>query len=110
MELVTTILTVILIAVVRAIGVGLNRNDKARSIALTLDSLAKDAVVAAEELGKVTGIDGKEQAREARNILRRGMHQLGFTDVQFEQISNAIKHAWAELKVNGTLDEYKKGE
>lgn len=110
MELLTTILTAVLVAVVSAIGVYLNRNDKARAIALTLDLLAKDAVVAVEKLSTAKVMDGKTQALKARNILEHEMHQLGFTDVQLEQISNAVEHAWAELKSDGTLDEYKKGE
>lgn len=109
MELVSTILTTALVAIVGVVGAYLNRNDRARTIAQVLDLLAKDAVVAAEKLGAVTGIDGKAQAVKARNIVDHEMRQLGFSSVQLEQIANAVEHAWSELTTDGTLDAYKKG-
>ncbi|KRL92311.1 hypothetical protein [Limosilactobacillus equigenerosi] len=95
MELLSTILTAILVAIVGAIGGYLNRNDKARTIALTLDLLAKDPVVSVEKLSSAKIMDGKTQALKAWNILEHEIDQLSFTDVQLEQISNAIEHAWA---------------
>lgn len=109
MELVTTILTAALVAVIGVIGAYLNRNDQARAIAQVIDALAKDAVVAVEKLNLDGKLDGKAQAIKARNIVEHELHQLGFSDVQLEQIANAVEHAWAELTADGTLDVYKKG-
>lgn len=109
MGLVTTILTAVLVAVVGVVGMYLSRNDQARAIAQVINMLAKDAVVAVEKLNLNGKLDGKAQAVKARNIVEHELHQLGFSNVQLEQIANAVEHAWAELTTNGTLDTYKKG-
>lgn len=109
MELFTTILTAVLVAVIGVIGMYLSRNDQARAIAQVIDVLAKDAVVAVEKLNLNGELDGKAQAVKARHIVEHELHQLGFNNVQLEQIANAVEHAWAELTTNGTLDAYKKG-
>lgn len=108
MELVSQILTAVLIAVVGVIGAYLSRDSRAKTIAQVIDFLAKDAVIATEKLSTTTKLDGQAQALKARHILEHEMHQLGFSNVQLEQISNAIEHAWAELKSDGTLDAYTK--
>lgn len=85
-----------------------NKNDKVKQLlnAITsLPDLASQAVIWAEKNGLG---DGKEQFDKAVLKVKNDLNKIGIDDVKQDQIEDAVEHAWAILKNQGTLDLYKK--
>ncbi|WJD84206.1 phage holin [Limosilactobacillus fermentum] len=81
-------------------------NRTAETIVSILPTLAKDAVVAMEQLGAEKAIEGEVKKSHAVQIVKQALSNLGFTNTDETTLKNAIEAAYAQLKADGTLDAY----
>lgn len=84
----------------------LKSNHRAASLIAILPTLAKDAVVAMQQLGVEKAIEGESKKSHAVQIVKQALANLGFTDADETTLKNAIEAAYAQLKADGTLDAY----
>lgn len=84
----------------------LKGNRTAETIVSILPTLAKDAVVAMEQLGVEKAIEGEVKKSHAAQIVKQALDNLGFTNTDEATLQNAIEAAYAQLKADGTLDAY----
>ncbi|MEK1411292.1 oxidoreductase [Limosilactobacillus fermentum] len=84
----------------------LKGNRTASTIVSILPTLAKDAVVAMQQLGVEKAIEGEAKKSHAVQIVMQALASLGFDYTDETTLKNAIESAYAQLKVDGTLDAY----
>ena len=84
----------------------LKSNHRAAALIAILPTLAKDAVVAMQQLGVEKAIEGEVKKSHAVQIVKQALTNLGFTAADETTLENAIEAAYAQLKADGTLDAY----
>lgn len=84
----------------------LKGNRTAETIVSILPTLAKDAVVAMQQLGVEKAIEGEVKKSYAVQIVAKALSDLGFNETNEATLANAVESAYAQLKADGTLDAY----
>lgn len=84
----------------------LKLSHKATSLIAILPTLAKDAVVAMQQLGVEKAIEGVAKKTRAVQIVAKALSDLGFNETNEATLANAVESAYAKLKADGTLDAY----
>lgn len=73
-------------------------NSKANTLLSILETLAKDAVIAARKLGVDKQLSGLQQKSEAVQRVLDKLDSLGFTKADLKLVYDAVEHAYADLK------------
>lgn len=81
-------------------------NKTAQTLVSVLPTLAKDAVVAAQELGVTTYIEGAVKKSKAVVAVKSALEKLGFKSTDEATIKNAVESAYAVATQDGTLAQY----
>ncbi|WP_438439842.1 phage holin, LLH family [Limosilactobacillus fermentum] len=84
----------------------LKGNKMAETIVSILPTLAKDAVVAMQQLGVEKAIEGEARKSHAVQLVMQSLASLGFDYTDETTLKNAIEAAYAQLKADGTLGAY----
>lgn len=84
----------------------LKLSHKATSLIAILPTLAKDAVVAMQQLGVEKAIEGVAKKTRAVQIVAKALSDLGFNETNEATLANAVESAYAKLNADGTLDAY----
>ncbi|WP_322191996.1 phage holin, LLH family [Limosilactobacillus fermentum] len=84
----------------------LKSNHRTAALIAILPTLAKDAVVAMQQLGVTKAIEGVAKKTRAVQIVAKALSDLGFNETNEATLANAVESAYAQLKADGTLDAY----
>ncbi len=105
-DVITAVAVVSLPIIITYLSKWVKGNRTAETIVSILPNLAKDAVVAMQQLGVEKVIKGEAKKSHAVQIVKQALANLGFTNTDEATLQNAIEAAYAQLKANGTLDAY----
>lgn len=105
-DVITAVAVATLPIIITYLSKWLKGNRTAETIVSILPTLAKDAVVAMQQLGVEKVIKGEAKKSHAVQIVKQALTNLGFTDTDEATLQNAIEAAYAQLKADGTLDAY----
>lgn len=105
-DVITTVAAVSLPIIITYLSKWVKGNRTAETIVSILPNLAKDAVVAMQQLGVEKVIKGEAKKSHAVQIVKQALANLGFTNTDEATLQNAIEAAYAQLKADGTLDAY----
>ncbi|MEK1472722.1 phage holin [Limosilactobacillus fermentum] len=105
-DVITAVAAASLPIIITYLSKWLKGNRTASTIVSILPTLAKDAVVAMEQLGVNEAIEGEVKKSHAVQIVKQALANLGFTNTDETTLQNAIEAAYAQLKADGTLDAY----
>lgn len=105
-DVITAVAVATLPIIITYLSKWLKGNRTAETIVSILPTLAKDAVVAMQKLGAEKAIEGEVKKSHAVQIVKQALANLGFTNTDETTLKNAIEAAYAQLKVDGTLDTY----
>lgn len=105
-DVITAVAVASLPIIITYLSKWLKGNRAAETIVSILPTLAKDAVVAMEQLGVEKAIEGEVKKSHAVQIVKQALANLGFTNTDETTLQNAIEAAYAQLKADGTLDAY----
>ena len=105
-DVITAVAVASLPIIVAYVSKWLKGNRTAETIVSILPNLAKDAVVAMQQLGVEKVIKGEAKKSHAVQIVKQALANLGFTNTDEATLQNAIEAAYAQLKADGTLDAY----
>lgn len=105
-DVITAVAVASLPIIITYLSKWLKGNRTAETIVSILPTLAKDAVVAMEQLGVNEAIEGEVKKSHAVQIVKQALANLGFTNTDETTLQNAIEAAYAQLKADGTLDAY----
>lgn len=105
-DVITAVAAVSLPIIITYLSKWVKGNRTAETIVSILPNLAKDAVVAMQQLGVEKVIKGEAKKSHAVQIVKQALANLGFTNTDEATLQNAIEAAYAQLKANGTLDAY----
>lgn len=86
--------------VAQAIGAQLEKHKRAQTIVSLLQPLARDAVIAVEQWNKTAMVDGKSQKGNAVMWVRDNLSELGYDDVDWDMVANAVEGAYKRRKDN----------
>ncbi|WGN89760.1 phage holin, LLH family [Ligilactobacillus faecis] len=103
-DMIVTILTAIITAVIGYCGSYFVKNSRALSMLRALEPLAKDAVVASQKLGVTEYLSGAMKKNHAVQAVVRALLDAGFTVKDEQIIVNAVEQAYA--KQRDLLDQY----
>lgn len=105
-DVITAVAVATLPIIITYLSKWLKGNRTAETLVSVLPTLAKDAVVAMEQLGVEKAIEGEAKKSHAVQIVKQALANLGFTNTDEVTLQNAIEAAYAQLKADGTLDAY----
>ena len=105
-DVITTVAAVSLPIIITYLSKWVKGNRTAETIVSILPNLAKDTVVAMQQLGVEKVIKGEAKKSHAVQIVKQALANLGFTNTDEATLQNAIEAAYAQLKADGTLDAY----
>ena len=103
-DVIVTVLATVLTAVIGYCGHYFVQNNRALTILRALEPLAKDAVVAAQQLGVTEYLTGVAKKNHAVQAVTQALLNAGFTIADEQVIKNAVEKAYAEQKK--LLDQY----
>lgn len=105
-DVITAVAAVSLPVIVAYVSRWLKGNKQAETLVSVLPTLAKDAVVAMQQLGVEKAIEGEVKKSHAVQIVAKALSDLGFNETNEATLANAVESAYAQLKADGTLDAY----
>lgn len=105
-DVITAVAVATLPIIITYLSKWMKGNRTAETLVSVLPTLAKDAVVAMEQLGVEKAIEGEAKKSHAVQIVKQALSNLGFTNMDEVTLQNAIEAAYAQLKADGTLDAY----
>lgn len=105
-DVITAVAVASLPIIITYLSKWLKGNKQAETLVSVLPTLAKDAVVAMQQLGMEKAIEGEAKKSHAVQIVKQALANLGFNDTDEATLQNAIEAAYAQLKADGTLDAY----
>lgn len=105
-DVITAVAVASLPIIITYLSKWLKGNKQAETLVSVLPTLAKDAVVAMQQLGVEKAIEGEAKKSHAVQIVKQALANLGFNDTDETTLKNAIEAAYAQLKADGTLDAY----
>ena len=105
-DVITAVAAVSLPIIITYLSKWVKGNRTAETIVSILPNLAKDTVVAMQQLGVEKVIKGEAKKSHAVLIVKQALANLGFTNTDEATLQNAIEAAYAQLKADGTLDAY----
>lgn len=105
-DVITAVAAVLLPIIITYLSKWVKGNRTAETIVSILPNLAKDAVVAMQQLGVEKVIEGEAKKSHAVQIVKQALANLGFTNTDEATLANAVESAYAQLKADGTLDAY----
>lgn len=105
-DVITAVAAVSLPIIITYLSKWLKGNRTASTIVSILPILAKDAVVAMQQLGVEKAIEGETKKSRAVQVVMQALASLGFDYTDKTTLKNAIEAAYARLKADGTLDAY----
>lgn len=105
-DVITAVAVATLPIIITYLSKWLKGNRTAATIVSILPTLAKDAVVAMQQLGVEKAIEGEVKKSHAVKIVKQALANLGFDYTDETTLKNAIESAYAQLKADGTLDAY----
>ncbi|WP_455419642.1 phage holin, LLH family [Limosilactobacillus fermentum] len=105
-DVITAVAAVSLPVIVAYVSRWLKGNKQAETLVSVLPTLAKDAVVAMQQLGVEKAIEGEVKKSHAVQIVAKALSDLGFNETNEATLANAVESAYAQLEVDGTLDAY----
>lgn len=105
-DVITAVAAVSLPIIITYLSKWVKGNRTAETIVSILPNLAKDAVVAMQQLGVEKVIEGEAKKSHAVQIVKQALANLGFTNTDEATLANAVESAYAQLKADGTLDAY----
>ncbi|PTV36210.1 phage holin [Limosilactobacillus fermentum] len=105
-DVITAVAAVSLPIIITYLSKWVKGNRTAETIVSILPNLAKDAVVAMQQLGVEKVIKGETKKSHAVQIVKQALANLGFTNTDEATLQNAIEASYAQLKADGTLDAY----
>lgn len=105
-DVITAVAVASLPIIITYLSKWLKGNKQAETLVCVLPTLAKDAVVAMQQLGVEKAIEGEVKKSHAVQIVKQALANLGFNDTDEATLQNAIEAAYAQLKADGTLDAY----
>ena len=109
-DVITAVAVASLPIIITYLSKWLKGNRTATTIVSILPTLAKDAVVAMQQLGVEKAIEGETKKSRAVQVVMQALANLGFTNTDETTLKNAIESAYAQLKADGTLDAYPKAK
>lgn len=95
-DMIVTILTAIITAVIGYCGSYFVKNSRALSMLRALEPLAKDAVVAAQKLGVTEYLSGAMKKNHAVQAVNQALLDAGFTVKDKQVVINAVEKAYAQ--------------
>lgn len=105
-DVITAVAVASLPIIITYLSKWLKGNRTASTIVSILPILAKDAVVAMQQLGVEKAIEGETKKSRAVQVVMQALASLGFDYTDKTTLKNAIEAAYARLKADGTLDAY----
>ncbi|MGY0303788.1 phage holin, LLH family [Limosilactobacillus fermentum] len=105
-DVITAVAVASLPIIITYLSKWLKGNRTAETIVSILPTLAKDAVVAMQQLGVEKAIEGEVKKSYAVQIVAKALSDLGFNETNEATLANAVESAYAQLKADGTLDAY----
>ncbi|MEK1377602.1 oxidoreductase [Limosilactobacillus fermentum] len=105
-DVITAVAVASLPIIITYLSKWLKGNRTAETIVSILPTLAKDAVVAMQQLGVEKAIEGEVKKSHAVQIVAKALSDLGFNETNEATLANAVESAYAQLKADGTLDAY----
>lgn len=105
-DVITAVAVASLPIIITYLSKRLKGNRTAETIVSILPTLAKDAVVAMQQLGVEKAIEGEVKKSYAVQIVAKALSDLGFNETNEATLANAVESAYAQLKADGTLDAY----
>ena len=105
-DVITAVAAVSLPVIVAYVSRWLKGNKQAETLVSVLPTLAKDAVVAMQQLGVEKAIEGEAKKSHAVQIVAKALSDLGFNETNEATLANAVESAYAQLKADGTLNAY----
>lgn len=105
-DVITAVAVASLPIIITYLSKWLKGNRTASTIVSILPILAKDAVVAMQQLGVEKTIEGETKKSRAVQVVMQALASLGFDYTDETTLKNAIEAAYARLKADGTLDAY----
>lgn len=105
-DVITAVAAVSLPVIVAYVSRWLKGNKQAETLVSVLPTLAKDAVVAMQQLGVEKTIEGEVKKSHAVQIVAKALSDLGFNETNEATLANAVESAYAQLKADGTLNAY----
>jgi len=97
-DVIVTILSTIITAVITYCGNLLIKNNRALTVFRIIEPLAKDAVVASQKLGVNNYLTGMAKKNHAVQIVTQVLTNAGFTVKDEQVIVNAVEKAFAEQR------------
>lgn len=105
-DVITAVAAVSLPVIMAYVSRWLKGNKQAETLVSVLPTLAKDAVVAMQQLGVEKAIEGEVKKSHAVQIVAKALSDLGFNETNEATLANAVESAYAQLKADGTLNAY----
>ena len=105
-DVIIAVAAVSLPVIVAYVSRWLKGNKQAETLVSVLPTLAKDAVVAMQQLGVEKAIEGEVKKSHAVQIVAKALSDLGFNETNEATLANAVESAYAQLKADGTLNAY----
>lgn len=105
-DVITAVAVASLPIIITYLSKWLKGNRTAETIVSILPTLAKDVVVAMQQLGVEKAIEGEVKKSYAVQIVAKALSDLGFNETNEATLANAVESAYAQLKADGTLDAY----
>lgn len=105
-DVITAVAVASLPIIITYLSKWLKGNKQAETLVSILPTLAKDAVVAMQQLGVEKAIEGEAKKSRAVQVVMQALASLGFDYTDETMLKNAIESAYAQLKADGTLDAY----
>lgn len=105
-DVITAVAVASLPIIITYLSKWLKGNRTALTIVSILPTLAKDAVVAMQQLGVEKAIEGEAKKSRAVQVVMQALASLGFDYTDETTLKNAIEAAYAQLKADGTLGAY----
>lgn len=97
-DVIVTILSTIITAVITYCGNLLIKNNRALTVFRIIEPLAKDAVVASQQLGANEYLTGVAKKNHAVQTVIQALTNAGFTVKDEQVIVNAVEKAFAEQR------------
>lgn len=105
-DVITAVAVASLPIIITYLSKWLKGNKQAETLVSVLPMLAKDAVVAMQQLGVEKAIEGETKKSRAVQVVMQALASLGFDYTDETTLKNAIESAYAQLKADGTLESY----
>ena len=105
-DVITAVAAVSLPIIAAYVSKWLKGSKRAETLVSVLPTLAKDVVVAMQQMGVEKAIEGEVKKSHAVEIVKQDLASLGFDYTDKTTLANAVESAYAQLKADGTLDAY----